>query len=131
VRWHGSVFTAFGLHQSGGCSAAVRSRPGKEARVSVRKLLSPALAAGAVLLATAVPGFADPNLPNISPHRHFVTAPTGEVVEVGPRLCDDPSLQEAFNQFHVNVHRVAPGSQGPAAPGLHNFQGAELVVTGC
>jgi hypothetical protein len=40
-------------------------------------------------------------------------------------------LQRAFNQFHVNVHRVEPGAIGPAAPGLHNARGAELVVRGC
>ena len=51
--------------------------------------------------------------------------------EVGPRVCDNPSLQQAFNQFHVNVHRVEPGAIGPAAPGLHNARGAELVVRGC
>jgi hypothetical protein len=45
----------------------------------------------------------DPNLPNITPHRHFILN-GGRLVQVGPRVCDDPSLQSAFNQFHSNIH---------------------------
>ena len=97
----------------------------------LRRVLGAALAAGALLAAGAPAGLADPNLPNIGAHRHFVQTPDGTLVEVGPRLCDDPSLQRAFNQFHVNVNRVEPGAIGPAAPGLHNARGAELVVRGC
>ena len=98
-----------------------------------RKLLVPALVAGAVLAATVVPGLADPNLPNISAHRHFIQTPDGRLVEVGPRLCDDPSLQSAFAQFHSNVHTHVLGSTGPAqsAPGLHNGSGADLIARGC
>jgi hypothetical protein len=55
---------------------------------------------------------------------------SGALAEVGPRVCDNPSLQQAFNQFHVNVHNAALG-QGPAAPGLHNGFGADLEVHGC
>ena len=57
--------------------------------------------------------------------------PDGTKVEVGPRVCDNPLLQQAFNQFHANVHHPVEGGQGPAAPGLHNHRGAELTVTGC
>ncbi len=76
---------------------------------------------------------ADTNLPDIRPHRHFIQTPGGELVEVGPRVCDDPSLQAAFNQFHANVHAAVRGSQGPAqsAPGLHNHAGAEITARGC
>ena len=99
----------------------------------MRKLFVPALAAGAMLLGSAVPGFADPNLPDIRHHRHFIVTATGELIEVGPRVCDDPSLQAAFNQFHSNVHRGVAGSPGPeeSAPGLHNQVGAELVMRPC
>ena len=90
----------------------------------------PAEDAGAALLGTALPTLADPPLPNdIPPHRHFIVTPDGRRIEVGPRVCDDPSLQQAFNQFHINLHRPAPGSQGPQAPGLHNGVGAELRGT--
>lgn len=75
---------------------------------------------------------ADPNLPNIPAHRHFIQTDQG-LVQVGPRLCDDPSLQRAFNQFHSNVHVAVAGSPGPEqpAPGLHNARGAEIVARGC
>jgi hypothetical protein len=45
----------------------------------------------------------------VPPHHHYVKI--GEtLVEVGPNVCDDPSLQHAFNQFHANVHVGAPGT---------------------
>jgi hypothetical protein len=99
----------------------------------MRRVFVPALAAGVLLLATAAPGLADPNLPDIGAHRHFVRTATGELVEVGPRLCDNPRLQRAFNQFHSNVHLAVAGSPGPsqAAPGLHNGFGAELESRPC
>jgi len=64
-------------------------------------------------------------------HRHFVRTADGSLVEVGPRVCDNPSLQSAFNQFHNNVHMVTAAGIGPAAPGLHNFTGAELMAGKC
>ncbi len=95
-----------------------------------------------VLVAVAVSGSigvasADPDLPPIRPHRHFIEIKTGagatKMVEVGPRVCDNPALQEAFNQFHSNIHVHVPGSTGPAqsAPGLHNDLGAEITARGC
>ena len=74
---------------------------------------------------------ADPNLTNVPRHRHYVRTAEGSLVEVGPRLCDNPKLQNAFNQFHNNVHVASGSSIGPAAPGLHNFTGAELLSGGC
>ena len=80
---------------------------------------------------------ADSNLPDVPRHRHFVVSPSGKMTEVGPRLCDDPSLQAAFNQYHNNAHHSfcvpADDVQGPAAgaPGLHNGKGAELTARGC
>ena len=99
----------------------------------MRKLLIPALAAGILVFATALPGLADTSLPTIPAHHHYIVTPDGTRVEVGPRLCDnptDPTLQDAFNQFHANVHRDVPGSQGPGpAAGLHNHQGANITGT--
>jgi hypothetical protein len=74
---------------------------------------------------------ADPNLTNVPRHRHYVRTAEGSLVEVGPRLCDNPKLQNAFNQFHNNIHVASGSSIGPAAPGLHNFTGAELLAGGC
>ena len=57
-----------------------------------------------VLMAAGV-AIADPGLRrNVPAHRHFVKQPNGNMAQVGPRLCDDPNLQDAFNQFHANVH---------------------------
>jgi hypothetical protein len=104
----------------------------------MRKLLVLTIATG-VLVGGAGIAVADPNVPNIPAHRHFITTPDGKLVQVGPRLCDDPSLQQAFNQFHVNVHESSTSPVTPiqtlgpqhGAPGLHNAQGAELIATGC
>lgn len=84
----------------------------------------------AILIAVAT-SRADPKLTNVPRHRHFVRTESGSLVEVGPRLCDDPNLQAAFNQFHNNIHVASGSSIGPAAPGLHNFTGAELLASGC
>jgi hypothetical protein len=83
----------------------------------------------AVLVAVATTR-ADPNLTNIPPHRHWVNTPSG-LVEVGPRVCGNPQLQRAFNQFHNNIHVASGSSIGPVAPGLHNFKGADLQASGC
>lgn len=74
---------------------------------------------------------ADPDLANVFPHRHFVQTPAGGLVEVGPRVCDDPSKQAAFNQFHNNIHLVTATGIGPAAPGLHDLRGADLMFGPC
>jgi hypothetical protein len=96
--------------------------------VTVRKLI-------VLLLLLGVTGggiaLADPNLGDIPRHRHFIKTPTGAFVEVGPRVCDDPSLQGAFNQFHNNIHVVSSTGIGPAAPGLHNLKGAEIWAGPC
>ncbi len=73
---------------------------------------------------------ADPDLNNVPPHRHWVQTASGSLVEVGPRVCDNPNLQRAFDQFHNNIHVVSSGI-GPAAPGLHNLKGAEVQFSGC
>lgn len=102
-------------------------------------VMAVALAMGAGLLLGANGAQADPNLPDITPHRHFVQTPSGNLVEVGPRVCGDASMQHAFNQFHFNIHTssTAPGvgyeSLGPqhGAPGVHNHQGSDLVIRPC
>ena len=95
------------------------------------------LASIAVLLGVmAGTGIADPNLVNVPTHRHWLGAPANGV-QIGPRLCDNPNLQKAFNQFHFNIHHsFIPGTGqidtlGPqdGAPGLHNGHGGEIGVT--
>ena len=85
---------------------------------------------GGIMIAVAT-SRADPNLTNVPRHRHYVRTAEGSLVEVGPRLCDNPKLQNAFNQFHNNIHVASGSAIGPAAPGLHNFTGAELLAGGC
>ena len=87
-------------------------------------------AAVAAILVTVSTMQADPNLGNIPPHRHYVETSNG-LVEVGPRVCGNPQLQKAFNQFHNNLHVASGSAIGPVAPGLHNFSGPELKAGGC
>lgn len=101
------------------------------------------IAAAAVIAFVPVgASLADPGLPNAGRHQHYVVTPSGDQVRVGPDFCANPDLQEAFNQFHFNVHHseIRVGGQpvpvetlGPqhGAPGLHDGQGAELIATRC
>jgi hypothetical protein len=117
---------------AGGWHASLaRSERRRKPPMLKRTRLVPISLAGALLLATALTSSADPNLPDIRAHRHYVRNGSGERVEVGPRLCDNPNLQHAFNQFHANVHTVVQGAIGPVAPGLHNGMGAELEAGPC
>jgi hypothetical protein len=105
----------------------------------MRMVLGIGIAAAVLLVSSAAIALADPNVPNIPAHRHFVQTANGNLVQVGPRLCDDASLQQAFNEFHINVHASATSPTTPidtlgpqhGAPGLHNLQGAELVIRPC
>lgn len=75
-------------------------------RTLIRLALAGALAAsltGVATLSAAQPAG------DVTPHHHYVEV-NGVRVEVGPRVCDRPSLQHAFNQFHANVHVGTPGS---------------------
>ena len=96
------------------------------------------------LFALAGPGFADPNVPNIAPHQHFVVDVNGVWHSVGPQVCpagSRPELQQAFNQFHVNIHHsenppgtpIVPPTNGPqnGAPGLHNGIATDMQGRPC
>jgi hypothetical protein len=107
----------------------------------MKKLLVGAAVLGTVALAGGV-AMADPpgSLPNPPNHRHFIVTPDGDMVPVGPEICGHPEMQQAFNEFHYNIHHSgAPGignvdTLGPqdGAPGLHNGHGGEIVgVPGC
>ena len=87
---------------------------------------------GGVLAWASIAG-ADPNLSNVNPHRHYIQTQDGTKIEVGPRVCDNPGLQRAFNQFHANTHTHmgVTGEIGPVAPGLHNGVGTELTFGAC
>ena len=105
----------------------------------MRQLLLPALLAGLLAVVfLVVPGIgaADPNLGDVAAHRHFLVTGTGEsrvyLAEVGPDLCDNPKVQNGFNQYHNNNHRATdPNAIGPVNQGLHNLIGAEIVPMPC
>lgn len=92
-------------------------------------------AASVIALVPAGASLADPpdTLPNVPSHRHYLVTPNGDLVPIGPDICDDPNLQEAFNQFHFNVHTsgnvVTLGPQR-GAPGLHDGKAAEITALG-
>ena len=107
----------------------------------MKKIFSTALIASVIAFVPATGALADPPgmLTNVRPHQHYVMTPNEDRVRVGPNICDDLDLQDAFNQFHYNVHNsaTAPGvsaeTLGPqhGAPGLHDGRGANLVVGAC
>jgi hypothetical protein len=88
------------------------------------------LTAVLLTMSAAATSFADSDLSNVPPHRHWIRNGQG-LVQVGPRVCDDANLQGAFNQFHNNLHVAGATSTGPVAPGLHNFKGAEITASPC
>jgi hypothetical protein len=105
-------------------------------------LLATLTVAFAGLLVFAGTGLADPPgmlYDPVPPHRHFVLAANGEMKPVGPQICENANLQQAFNQFHHNVHHSAIPSVGvihtlgpqDGATGLQNGKGAEIRATGC
>jgi hypothetical protein len=98
--------------------------------MKMRALLASVLLVGLVGFSAAT-ATADPSLGNVTPHRHWIQLSSGKLVEVGPRVCANPDLQQAFNQFHNNLHAVTPTGIGRAAPGLHNLTGAEITFSAC
>ncbi len=108
----------------------------------MRNVLSVVAFASVALLVFAGPGTADPNLVNAPPHQHWVITAQGEWIPVGPQVCPAgtyPQLQEAFNQFHFNIHHSALPSVGQidtlgpqhGAPGLHDQTGADMTGAPC
>lgn len=106
-------------------------------KIADRKRFTLGFATAVVLaLVPASPGFADPpsTLSDIARHQHYIITPDGDLVEIGPDICDNPDLQNAFNQFHYNVHRNSGApTNGPqsGAPGLHDGQAADMQVSSC
>ena len=61
--------------------------------------------AALVFAFSAGPAFAVP------PHDHWLTTGSGDVVHVGPSVCDNPDIFDAWLNFHLNVHVGTPGTQ--------------------
>ena len=113
-------------------------------RATIATVLVALAAALLAALTLAGPALADPPgiLPDAPPHRHFIRTTDGTLIPVGPQICDNPELQQAFNEFHYNIHHsVLPGPGGgpvgtlgpqDGAPGLHDLRGANLTaMSGC
>jgi hypothetical protein len=47
----------------------------------------------------------------VPPHNHWLTTGSGDVVHVGPYVCENPDIFDAWLNFHVNVHVGVPGTQ--------------------
>lgn len=45
-------------------------------------------------------------------HDHYLVQADGTEIQVGPRVCDNPNLHEAFHNFHSHVHTGSPTSTG-------------------
>lgn len=98
------------------------------------------LAAGSIIaLMAASASLADPGLTDVRPHQHYLETPNGDRMPIGPNVCANPGLQDAFNQFHYNIHGSASSPTTPVetlgpqhgAPGLHDDQGGDLAISGC
>lgn len=74
----------------------------KVARVLIAAVVAVVALISAPLAAAGKPA------PDIIPHTHLLVTPSG-TVPVGPDVCGDPSLQQAFNQFHWKIH-VGPAN---------------------
>ena len=71
----------------------------------MRRLLISAIAAAAFALSAA------PVLAVVPPHNHWLTTGSGGVVHVGPYVCDNPDIYDAWLNFHLNIHVGVPGTQ--------------------
>jgi hypothetical protein len=111
-------------------------------KLAMENIFSTALVASLIAVVPAGAALADPGLPNARRHQHVIVTPNDNQVAVGPDFCANPDLQNAFNQFHFNVHHseirvagqpVAIETLGPqhGAPGLHDDQGAEMEARPC
>ena len=104
----------------------------------LRKFTVSIAAASAIALVPAV-AIADPGLIDVPRHQHYLQTPNGDRMPIGPNVCANPDLQDAFNQFHYNIHGSASSPTTPVetlgpqhgAPGLHDDKGGDLAITGC
>ena len=62
-----------------------------------------------VLMTLGLSGVGAAPAPDVPPHRHFIEV-NGERIPIGPQVCENPDLQQAFNQFHFGVHVGTPGT---------------------
>ena len=71
----------------------------------MRKLMIAGVAALTLAFAAA------PALAAVPPHDHWLTDGSGDVIHVGPYVCANPDIYDAWLNFHLNVHVGVPGTQ--------------------
>jgi hypothetical protein len=76
-----------------------------EKEIWMRKLLLIAITVLAFTFSAA------PTLAAVPPHDHWLTTGSGSVVHVGPKVCANPAIYDAWLNFHLNVHTGVPGTQ--------------------
>jgi hypothetical protein len=64
--------------------------------------------AGATALVLSIS--AGPALAAVPPHDHWLATGSGSVVHVGPDVCANPAIYDAWLNFHLNVHKGVPGT---------------------
>ena len=84
------------------------------------------LASAAALVGLAAAGAAGGPAPDVPKHRHYLQI-GDTMVPVGPQVCEKPSLQEAFNQFHAGVHIGTPGTMAMD----HEHNRTDIVARPC
>jgi len=94
--------------------------------MSHARRIAVSLASAAALIALASAGASGGPAPDVAKHRHFVQIGT-TLIPVGPQVCEMPSLQEAFNQFHAGVHVGTPGTMAMD----HEHNRTDIVARGC
>jgi hypothetical protein len=94
--------------------------------MSHARRIAVSLAAAAALVGLAAAGAAGGPAPDVPKHRHYLQI-NGTLVPIGPQVCERPSLQEPFNQFHANVHIGTPGTFAMD----HEHNGTDIIARGC
>ena len=94
--------------------------------MSHTRRISVSLASAMTLIGLATAGAAGGPAPDVAPHRHYLQI-GDTLVPVGPQVCETPSLQEAFNQFHAGVHIGTPGTVAMD----HEHNRTDIVARSC
>ena len=89
----------------------------------MRRLLISSIAALTIAFA------ASPTLAAVPPHNHWLHTGSGDVVHVGPFVCDNPDIYDAWLNFHLNVHVGVPGTQAFTNDSNPVFITAQLCAT--
>jgi hypothetical protein len=83
----------------------------------MRRLLAPLLAGAALLPLAATPTLA------VGLHQHYLTLPSGQVVEIAVGICEN-DLQGAIDNLHEHFHLGSPTAAFAENP-------VAFSVTGC